>query len=110
VQLTIGPHEVDGEILGAHIRFDDFVPVADHTCPESFLHPFNLRGTNPREFGVFLVSCYFIVRHQGGSLTAQINESGGLSLSLFLPTEIDIPEPEDLVLTKTGAYPSNRKR
>ncbi len=110
VHLTIGANVVDGEVLGALIEFDDFVPVAQHTCPESLLHPFNLRGSNPREFGVFLVSCYFIVRHHGGSLTARINEKGGLSLSLFLPIEIDSSSPEDLLLTKSLGNPSNRKR
>ncbi len=110
VKLTIGPNEVDGEILGARIEFDDFVPIAEHTCPESLLHPFNLRGSNPREFGVFLVSCYFIVRHHGGSLNARINDSGGLSLSLFLPTEIDTAQEADSLLTKSFRNPLNRER
>ncbi len=110
VRLTIGPNSVDGEVLGARIEFDDFVPVSKHTCPESLLHPFNLRGSNPREFGVFLVSCYFIVRHHGGSLTARINEPGGLSLSLFLPTEVDNPHLDAFSLKKSVAKPSNRKR
>ncbi len=110
VHLGIAPNLVDGEVLGAQISFDDFVPVARHTCAESLLHPFNLRGSNPREFGVFLVSCYFIVRHHGGSLTARINEWGGLSLSLFLPSVDDSPATEDFLLTKSLGNPSNRKR
>jgi CheY-like chemotaxis protein len=93
VRVQFGAHEADGETLGVKIEVEDFVPVSPQVCPESLLHPFNLRGSNPREFGIFLVSCYFIVRHHGGSLTARIKDDNGLSFSFFLPCE----PPETLV-------------
>jgi len=87
VSLGISPHEADGEVLGLNVDFQDFEPVASEMNPQSLLHPFNLRGANPREFGIFLVSCYFIARHHGGSLHARVKEDRGLSFSFFLPRD-----------------------
>ncbi len=87
VRARLSPHEVDNEVLGVKIDFEDFAPISSHISPKSLLHPFNLRGSNPREFGVFLVSCYFIARHHGGSLTARVKEDVGLCFSFFLPRD-----------------------
>ncbi|MGC1480353.1 MAG: response regulator [Chthoniobacterales bacterium] len=105
VRLFIEPEVVDGEVIGAAIYFEDSVPVSSETTPESLLHPFNLRGSNPREFGVFLVSCYLIVKHHGGSINAWINEDDGLSISLFLPCEPDNSDEPDFLFQKTPAKP-----
>jgi len=85
VRVRLSKHVADGDLLGVNIEFEDFVPVAPNVDPNSFLHPFNLRGRNPREFGVFLVSSYFIARHHGGSLTARVKPDNGLLFSFFLP-------------------------
>jgi FixJ family two-component response regulator len=87
VRARFSPHEADGEILGVNIEFEDFAPISPRICPENLLHPFNLRGSNPREFGIFLVSCYFIVRHHGGSLNAKVKEDQGLCFSFLLPRD-----------------------
>lgn len=93
VVVRVFPAIADGEVLGVNVEFEDFEPVSDSLKPETLLHPFNLRGTNPREFGVFLVSCYFIVRHHGGTLNARVKNDRGLIFSYFLPLE---PRCEDL--------------
>ncbi|HVE15761.1 MAG TPA: hypothetical protein VNB29_03450, partial [Chthoniobacterales bacterium] len=67
--------------------FEDFAPVRAGIQPENLLHPFNLRGTNPREFGIFLASSYFITNHHDGSLTVRIKEDKSLVFSFFLPCE-----------------------
>lgn len=87
VDLRLTPHQADGDLLGVNIAFEDSVPVAHDVAPASLLHPFNLRGTNPRDFGIFLVSCYFIARHHGGSLNVRSRDEGGLSFSFFLPCD-----------------------
>ncbi|MDD5199799.1 MAG: response regulator [Terrimicrobiaceae bacterium] len=87
VRLHIRPHAADGGILGVNLEFEDFVAASDETCTASLLHPFNLRGSNPREFGVFLISSYFIAKHHGGSLNARVKEDKGLSFSFFLPCD-----------------------
>lgn len=109
VKLSIRPELADGEVIGAAICFEDSVPVARTTSAESLLHPFNLRGSNPREFGVFLVSCYLIVKHHGGSINARINEQGGLSISVFLPCEPDETEEKEFLFTHHPAKSPNAK-
>jgi CheY-like chemotaxis protein len=96
VRVRMSPHEADDEVLGVKIEFEDFVPVSPWMCPESLLHPFNLRGSNPREFGIFLVSCYFIVRHHGGSLHASVKDDKGLSFTFFLPCDPQDSQGSDL--------------
>lgn len=87
VSVRILPQIADGETVGIEVQFEDFVPVAPGVNPMHLLHPFNLRGSNPREFGVFLVSCYFICRHHGGSLSARIRDEGGIIFSVILPVD-----------------------
>ncbi len=89
VRLRLGAHTADGEILGVKIEFEDFAPVRSDIQAESLLHPFNLRGTNPREFGIFLASSYFITSHHGGSLTVRIKEDKSLLFTFLLPCEPD---------------------
>lgn len=97
IQLRLSAHEADGEVLGANIEFEDFAAISPQARAENLLHPFNLRGSNPREFGVFLVSCYFIARHHGGSLNVRLKEDQGLAFSFFLPCH-----PQDVAPPETG--------
>ncbi len=107
VRVQLSAQFADQELLGTNIEFEDFVPVSPDARIESLLHPFNLRGTNPREFGVFLVSCYFIVRHHGGSLNVRSKGENGISFSFFLPAR-----PPDSNFQKsnrpTGTYLNRR--
>lgn len=85
VEVRLSLHEADGEILGVNVEFEDFVALGNGESAESLLHPFNLRGSNPREFGIFLISCYFIARHHGGAMSARIKDGNGVCYSFFLP-------------------------
>ncbi len=85
VRIRFSVPEGDGEILGVNVEFEDDAVVSPRVSAESLLHPFNLRGSNPREFGIFLISCYFIVRHHGGSMSARIRSEGGVTYSFMLP-------------------------
>jgi FixJ family two-component response regulator len=85
VEIRLSAHQADGEILGASVEFEDFVALSPGQPEDSLLHPFNLRGSNPREFGIFLISCYFIARHHGGTMSARIKDGSGVCYSFFLP-------------------------
>jgi hypothetical protein len=85
VRIRFSVTEGDGEVLGVNVEFEDDVAVSPKVSAENLLHPFNLRGSNPREFGIFLISCYFIVRHHGGSMSARIKPEGGVTYSFLLP-------------------------
>lgn len=85
VRFTVA--ETDGEPVGVTVEFEDFVPLPPRFSVEEILHPFNLRGPDPKDLGLFLCSCYFIARNHGGSLKTRVKGTGGVVYSLFLPTE-----------------------
>lgn len=75
----------DDEAPGVRIEFEDFEAIRPNTCREKLLHPFEVRGANPREFGIFLASSYFIANHHGGSLTVKIKANDSLLFAFQLP-------------------------
>ncbi len=84
-------------IIGAEAESDDDtewirVTIEDDGSglPEEDLRqvfdPFYVRSDNPKEFGINLMTCYFIVYHHGGSVDVQSREGGGLVFVLRFPT------------------------
>jgi two-component system probable response regulator PhcQ len=70
----------------AKLEFEDYVPLGRGMSENKLLHPFRLRGGDPKEFGVFLTSCYFIARNHGGRLSTRVKRDAGLIYSIQLPT------------------------
>jgi two-component system probable response regulator PhcQ len=48
--------------------------------------PFFVRSGDPKEFGINLMTCYFIVYHHGGKVDVQVAEGGGTCFNLRFPT------------------------
>jgi two-component system probable response regulator PhcQ len=69
----------------AKLEFEDYVPLGKGLSENKLLHPFHLRGGNPKEFGVFLTSSYLIARNHGGRLSTRIKLDAGLIYSILLP-------------------------
>jgi signal transduction histidine kinase len=46
-----------------------------------------VRGGNPQEFGIYLMSCFFIVYHHGGRISAKSLEGKGNLLTLTFPLD-----------------------
>jgi two-component system probable response regulator PhcQ len=105
VRVHFHVHEADGDVLGVRIEFEDDAPIPEGMAADSLLHPFNLRSSNPREFGIFLTSCYFIARHRGGSLQARVKEAGGVSFSFFLPSD-----PEEALAADSRVFLPSREK
>lgn len=51
----------------------------------SVFNPFFLRSDNPQEFGLNLMTCYFLVYHHGGSITVNTVDGNGTSFELIFP-------------------------
>jgi CheY-like chemotaxis protein len=85
VEVRARPQSADGQETGLRIEFEDFEPLPAGTTGDTLLQPFNLRSANPREFGIFLASCYFIAMHHEGSLSARVKENQSLVFTFFLP-------------------------
>lgn len=74
-----------------HVKldFEDYVPVSRGISEETLLQPFHVRGSDPKAFGVFLISCYFIARNHGGGLSTRVKKESGLIHSIILPCQRD---------------------
>ena len=89
---------------GATIRFEASAQEAQGTKPagvELVIHdngpglpkdailsvfdPFFVRNDSPNEFGIYLMACYFIVYHHGGSVLVLPANEGGLTFRIWLP-------------------------
>jgi len=51
----------------------------------SVFDPFFLRRDSPQEFGINLMTCYFLVYHHGGSIRVEPSEGGGTTFRLRFP-------------------------
>jgi len=87
IQLRLSPHRLENGAAGVRIEVEDFEPLRADVPRDTLLHPFSLRGPNPREFGIFLASSYFIANHHGGSLAVKIKENESLLFTFLLPCE-----------------------
>ncbi|MBA4148830.1 MAG: hybrid sensor histidine kinase/response regulator [Verrucomicrobia bacterium] len=52
----------------------------------SVFNPFFLRSDNPQEFGLNLMTCYFLIYHHGGSIVVNNVEGQGTAFELLFPT------------------------
>lgn len=83
VQVRMQPS--DAAAPGIRVEFEDFEAIRPHTDRDRLLHPFEVRSANPREFGLFLASSYFIANHHGGSLSVRIKANDSLLFTFELP-------------------------
>jgi two-component system probable response regulator PhcQ len=81
---AIGAKEGPAEI---QIELQDDGPGLPEDALRSIFDPFFVRGGNPQEFGIYLMSCFFIVYHHGGRISAKSLEGKGNVLTLTFPLD-----------------------
>jgi len=86
VSVRLSTEEKPGCERFVKLEFEDYFPLARGMSAEELLHPFQLRGSDPRQFGVFLTSCHLIARNHGGRLTTETKKDEGMVYSVTLPT------------------------
>ncbi len=82
--VVLGPKEGPSEI---QLELQDDGPGLPADAMRSIFDPFFVRGGDPQEFGIYLMSCFFIVYHHGGRISAQSLEGKGNVLTLTFPLE-----------------------
>lgn len=95
----------DEEKEGIRITLSDDGPIHRGNQPSDLLFPFNVRSGNPREFGVFLICAYFIVRSHGGTMAARTRSPSGLILDFRLPSRPSVEVAREADLASFGAFP-----
>ncbi len=68
------------------ILVQDNGPGLKDDALRSVFDPFSLRQDNPQEYGVNLMTCYFIVHHHGGTIRVENGPGGGTTFRLRFPT------------------------
>ena len=67
------------------VLIQDNGPGLQEESLRSVFDPFFLRQDNPQEFGINLMTCYFIVYHHGGTIRVENNPDGGMTFRLRFP-------------------------
>jgi two-component system, probable response regulator PhcQ len=75
------------------IIMQDNGPGLREEALRSVFDPFFLRGENPQEFGINLMTCYFIVYHHGGTVRVERGRAGGVTFRLRFPRVPKVATP-----------------
>jgi two-component system probable response regulator PhcQ len=67
------------------MTLEDDGPGLSPEALRSVFDPFFVRGGNPQEFGINLMTCFFIVYHHGGRMSARNRDGKGVTYTLTLP-------------------------
>jgi two-component system, probable response regulator PhcQ len=80
----IGPKEGLSEI---QVELEDNGPGLPQDALRSLFDPFFTRSGSPQEFGIYLMTCFFIVYHHGGRISAKSRNGRGNVFTLVFPLE-----------------------
>jgi two-component system probable response regulator PhcQ len=67
------------------VEVSDNGPGLPEEALRSIFDPFFLRNDNPQEFGVNLMTCYFLVYHHGGRIDVRSRPGQGTTFTLTFP-------------------------
>lgn len=69
------------------LTVSDDGPGLPEDAVASLFDPFFLRADKPQEFGINLMTCYFIVYHHGGRIDVDTRSGQGVKMDMFLPVK-----------------------
>jgi signal transduction histidine kinase len=80
-----------GEPARLQIEIEDDGPPLCGESYEPAFEPFHIRSQDPKELGLNLWVCFFLVRYYGGKIIASNNQCGGVTFTITLPADPDEP-------------------
>ena len=81
---AIGPKEGPAEL---QVQLEDDGPGLQQDALRSLFDPFFTRSGSPQEFGIYLMTCFFIAYHHGGRISAKSQGGRGNVFTLTFPLE-----------------------
>ena len=97
-QVTLSAHAVSNPDNKPHdIQFEmrDNGPGLPQEALRLIFDPFAVRSDSPKEYGISLMACYFIVHHHGGRIEARSEDGQGTVFTLRLPINSNQPLPAE---------------
>lgn len=95
---VIGPKSGPAEI---QVELEDDGPGLPQDALRALFDPFFTRSGSPQEFGIYLMTCFFIVYHHGGKISAKSLGGRGNIFTLTFPLEAQakgaLAEEKDLM-------------
>jgi len=87
---------------GVSIELSDNGPGLSASNLNCVFDPFFVRKDNPSEYGLNLLTCFFVVHHHSGSMTADRSSEGGAHFKIFLPLDAreSAPRQEEAFLER----------
>jgi K+-sensing histidine kinase KdpD len=79
------------------VQLSDNGPGLPEEALRLVFDPFLVRSGSPMEYGIYLMACFFIVHHHGGSIQARSKAGEGTTFTMRLPThpaQAMPPQPE----------------
>jgi len=77
---AVGPSQGPQEI---QLEVEDDGPSLSRQDLRSVFDPFFARSGHPQDFGIYLMTCFFIVHHHGGRITAKSTPKGNVFTMTF---------------------------
>jgi two-component system probable response regulator PhcQ len=75
------------------IEIEDNGPGLPADALRAIFDPFFIRSGDPRQSGIRLMACYFIVHHHNGQIQVKPRPEGGMHMSISLPVLAPTPGP-----------------
>ena len=87
---------------GVKFEISDNGPGLSASNVTCIFDPFFVRQNNPEEYGLNLLTCFFIVYHHSGKMTVDVSAEGGARFEVFLPQQSKeaVPHAEESFLER----------
>jgi two-component system probable response regulator PhcQ len=106
VLLSTASHTNAAGLAGVLISISDNGPVIPSAVLNSVFDPFFVRRNLPQEYGLNLLTAFFLIYHHGGEVVTKTSDMGGALFEVFLPEDphkIPIRHDEDEFLQRVFA-------
>lgn len=87
ISITTSAAVDDKGRAGVKIELTDNGPGITAANLNCIFDPFFVRRSDPKEYGLNLLTCFFVVYHHNGTMTIDRSSEGGARFQIFLPQQ-----------------------
>ncbi|HUB68656.1 MAG TPA: hybrid sensor histidine kinase/response regulator [Candidatus Methylacidiphilales bacterium] len=106
VCLSAASHTTSGGTAGVLVSISDNGPAIPSAALYSIFDPFFVRRNLPQEYGLNLLTAFFLIYHHGGEVVVKTSGTGGALFEIFLPQDphqVPVQHDEDEFLKRVFA-------